>query len=296
MSTELMQKIDAVSASALTAGTLEPVDAEQVVVDDDGLSFIVRWASPTSKNNVPPGGPRNPDFNPFLPPDPALTIGPVGDHHIAVLNKFPVSARHLVLARTEFHEQQSGLDLADFQAMTVLLSDAGGLAFFNGGPAAGASQRHKHVQWIPHNDDNASLRSYTAIFNTEMDDQTVVSHPGLPVRHCFVRVLAEPGVSQADFATRLYGAYRIALDHLGLRPDSAGLFPPFNLLVEDGWMMVVPRSKEHYDDISVNALSYGGVLQVQRHDQVEKIRELGPVAILRATGYALAQARSDEAR
>ncbi len=44
----------------------------------------------------------DPNFNPFLNPDPGeLTVGPIGEHHTVHYpwNKFPLAARHLVLAR-----------------------------------------------------------------------------------------------------------------------------------------------------------------------------------------------------
>ena len=288
MPNEFMQNVDRRSVGALASGALHLPDAEHTVLEQDGLLFNVRWPSPDlqkKKSGIPPGGPRDPDFNPFLPPDPELTVGPVGDHHVAILNKFPVSPRHLVLARTEFHEQQTGLEHEDFLAMALILSGAGGLGFYNGGAAAGASQRHKHVQWVPQLDGLASLRIYTSIFNDGMDDQTLVSHPGLSLKHCFVRVLADVGIPAAESAASMFRAYGSVLQHLGLRADSQGFLPPFNLLVEEGWMLVVARRQEHFEDISVNALSYGGLFQAQRMAQVDSIKKVGPLAVLAATAH-----------
>lgn len=288
MSNEFMQAIDQRSTGALASGALHPPLAEHAVLDEDGLAFQVRWASPdtqTKEGPLPSGGPRDPNFNPFLPPDPELTVGPVGEHHVAILNKFPVSPRHLVLARTKFYEQQTGVEHEDFLAMAQVLSGSGGLGFYNGGAAAGASQRHKHVQWVPQLEGYASLRTYTSVLNDGLDDQTLVSHAGLPMRHCFARVLAGAGISVVDSAASMLGAYRLALDHLGLQVDKQGFVEPFNLLVEDGWMLVVPRSQERFKDISINALSYGGLLQVQRPDQLDSIRKVGPLAVLAATAH-----------
>lgn len=288
MSNEFMQTVDRRSAGGLASGALHPPHAEHVVLEDDGLPFNVRWSSVDSQKKgsaIPAGGPRDPDFNPFLPPDPELTVGPVGDHHVAILNKFPVSPRHLVLARTEFHEQQTGLEHEDFLATALILSASGGLGFYNGGAAAGASQRHKHVQWIPQLDGYASLGVYTSVFNDDLDDQTLVFHPGLPLQHCFVRVLAGTGIPVAESAANMLKAYGVVLKHLGLRTDNQGFVPPFNLLVEDGWMLVVPRRQEHFEDISVNALSYGGLFQVQRPTQIDSIRKAGPLAVLAATAH-----------
>lgn len=291
MSTEFMQRVEQRYATALASGALECVRLDRVVIEAEGLPFVVQWPaamatedeSGGSNDDADSGGPES---SPFLPPDPELTVGLVGEHHVALLNKFPVCARHLVLARTEFQEQQTGVCLDDFRAIATLLSVEGGLGFYNGGPVAGASQRHKHLQWVPDGDSPASLRIYTEVFNDELDDLTLVAHPGLPVQHCFVRVRAGAGIPVDEAVASMHNAYTLALNHLGLHTDNRGFVPPFNMQVEDGWMLLVPRRQEKFQDISINALSYAGVLHVQRPDQAELIRQTGPLAVLAATGYA----------
>ncbi|HUH39939.1 MAG TPA: hypothetical protein VL024_03610, partial [Castellaniella sp.] len=163
-----MQAVRARTDAAIASGALQPIVAKEAVIHDGGLPFIVRWIAalaakdaasgartssaesddpPSSAATTLPGGPRDPNFNPFLTPEPALTVGPLGTHHNAILNKFPVCLHHLVLARRAFAEQQSPLELIDFQALASVMVRAGGLGFYNGGAAAGASQRHKHLQW-----------------------------------------------------------------------------------------------------------------------------------------------------
>lgn len=291
MSPDFMQQVDRRISGALGSGALQPMDADAVTLDDDGLAFVVRWPSANALKSTtpppPPGGPRDPDFNPFLPPDPELTIGPVGKHHVAILNKFPVCARHLVIARTTFQEQQAGPAEDDFRAMAALLSSHGGLGFYNCGTAAGSSQPHKHVQWVPVDDDVITLRRYTDVFNEGLDDLTLLRHPGLPMRHCFVRVLAGEGIPTDESAHSLQAAYTMVQNQMGLHPDDKGLLPPFNLLVEEGWMLVVPRRQEHFEDISLNSLSYAGLFVVQRPEQVDAIRRHGPLHALTAVAWPL---------
>jgi len=59
------------------------------------------------------------------------------------------------------------------------------------------------------------------------------------------------------------------------------LLPACNMLVQDGWMLLVPRSREHAGEVSINALSYGGTLYVRTPEQLEPIRRAGPLALLR---------------
>lgn len=277
-----MQQVEARSRAAIASGDLLPVESTEVVLEEDGLSFVVRHVKALEKKQALPGGPRDPGFNPFLPPDPALTVGPVGALHVAILNKYPVSRHHLVLARAAFAEQLSPLETADFQALAQILSGHGGLGFYNGGAAAGASQRHKHVQWVPAAQENASLRMFRPVLDPDVREHTVFIHLHLPLRHCFVKVRAGRGQDASASAQSMLRGYQRALETLRLHPGADGLLPPFNMLVEDGWMLIVPRSREHFAEVSLNALSFGGVLYVRSPEQVESLRDSGPLAALAA--------------
>lgn len=288
MGADLLNAVDERSASARASGALLPIQAEETILEDAGLRFIVRWVSSLAVKDAAkvtlPGGPRDPNFNPFLAPEPALTVGPVGDHHVAILNKFPVCDRHLVLARRTFEEQLIPLALIDFNALALVMGEYGGLGFYNGGAPAGASQRHKHVQWIPAAEGNASMRLLVAGLPADTPEQGLHRHPALAMKHCCVRVSNAKGTPVELAAQGMHAAFKRACLELGLETDENGLLPSFNLLAGDGWLMVVPRSREHFDEVSINALSYGGTLYVRRPEQVEAIRATGPLRVLAAVG------------
>lgn len=303
MHSNFMDAVRSRSDRAIASGDLQPIEAEQVVIEDQGLPFIIRWVAAlaakdaakqgaTAGQPVPsgqaavtlPGGPRDPNFNPFLKPDPALLVGPVGDHHAAILNKFPVCRHHLVLARRTYAEQLSPLEAIDFQALAFVLSAQGGLGFYNGGAAAGASQRHKHVQWIPDAPGNASLRALVAGLPAGQAQGTVVRHPALDLAHCFVRVDAGLGADAQASAQAMMIAFGQACAALDLRPGADGLLPPCNMLVGDGWMLVLPRSQEHFQGVSLNALSFGGTIYVRDLAQIDAIRTAGPLRALASVG------------
>ncbi|WP_368640284.1 phosphorylase [Castellaniella ginsengisoli] len=301
MHSNFMDVVRTRSDQAIASGDLQPIVAEQVVIEDRGLPFIVRWlaalaAKDAAKRNAAadapagpqeislPGGPRDPDFNPFLKPDPALLVGPVGEHHTAILNKFPVCLHHLVLARRAFAEQRSPLEAIDFLALAAVLCREGGLGFYNGGAAAGASQRHKHVQWIPDAPGNASLRALAAGLPADAPQGAVVRHPALDLAHCFVRVDAGLGAEAGASARAMLIAFGQACAALDLRPGPDGLLPPCNMLVGDGWMLVLPRSQEHFQGVSLNALSFGGTIYVRDPAQIEAIRAAGPLQALASVG------------
>lgn len=300
MSTNWIEAIDVRSAAALASGALQPVQAEQVEMEDAGMRFIVRWVSSLAAKDANtgaggagkggeavaiPGGPRDPDFNPFLNPDPELTVGPVGDTHVAILNKFPLAARHLVLARREFEEQLLPLARSDFAALAALIGEAGGIGLYNGGTAAGASQRHKHVQWMPDDAGNASLRLFVPGLPAGLVEQGVATHPALPMKHCFVRVRCGRGEAVEAAAASLHAGFERACAALGLHAGEDGLLPPFNLLAGEGWVLAIPRSREHFEGISMSAVCFGGTLYTRHREQIDAIRAVGPLRALAAVGF-----------
>lgn len=96
--------------------------------------------------------PKKPRVDPFSHPDPDLVVvaGLHGSHNI-ILNKFPVVDRHALLCTVDFIPQNEHLNVVDFTAITEVfnygLDDF--LMFYNCGYNSGASQGHKHVQFIP---------------------------------------------------------------------------------------------------------------------------------------------------
>ncbi|MFC3864862.1 ATP adenylyltransferase family protein [Alcaligenes aquatilis] len=285
---EILQRLEQLSRAALASGDLLPVQAQEQLMRDQGLTFFVRWVSTLAAKDAAsvsiPGGPRDPNFNPFLPPAPALTVDDVSSTHNIVLNKFAVCDLHLVLADKVFSEQLSPLRDIDFRILADFLAVQGGLGFYNGGGPAGASQRHKHTQWIPQAASNGSLALYLDKLPTQAAAGSAYQHPALAFEHCFVRLqdAQEPEVLTAS----LLHSYRTACNALGLEPAEDGLLPPHNMLAGQGWMLVVPRSMELVDGISVNALSYAGCIYVRTPEQIDVVRQIGPLGVLARAGYA----------
>ena len=74
--------------------------------------------------------------------------------------------------------------------------------------------------------------------------------------------------------------------HAGLEPGEDGLLPAYNLLVSDGWLLVVPRKQEHFEDISLSAVCFGGTLYIRHREQVEAVKRVGPLQVLATTAFA----------
>jgi ATP adenylyltransferase len=93
-------------------------------------------------------------FNPFETPQKGLFITDLGSSHYLVLNKFPVIPDHFILATTKFKEQTDLLEEEDIAATYECIKgyrEAGEelFGFFNSGEHSGASQRHRHIQFLP---------------------------------------------------------------------------------------------------------------------------------------------------
>ncbi len=118
------------------------------------VQFQLRYSPSMSqkpKSVAPEDGKKPTD--PFLQPPEALLIGNLGNH-ILVLNKFAVVPEHFILATTEFKEQTDLLEEDDLGVTYACLQAWRGqgkelFAFFNSGKHSGASQPHRHIQFLP---------------------------------------------------------------------------------------------------------------------------------------------------
>jgi ATP adenylyltransferase len=284
----LLPLIDRTLQLAESSGALQPIRTERTLIRDGGIDFTVRWVSSLAVKDaarVNAAVRRDPDFNPFLPPEAGLTVGPLGDTHYAVLNKYPVIARHILIVTRQFELQTAPLGAADFGALARIMTELGGLGFYNGGTDAGASQQHKHLQWIPASADGARLRAFTDRLPADLPPGSTTTNPALPWRHCFVRLPHGEAHEAGVAGIRLHEALGHACVALGIAPDQDPM-PPYNLLTCGRWLVVVPRSREKHEHISVNALGFAGSLFVRHPEQIESVRRIGPLALLAAVAHA----------
>jgi len=268
------------SASALAAGALEPIPSHVEYLDDGGIEFVVRVTDNLArKHNAPSAYRRAGDSNPFQCPDAALTICELPTPHLAILNKFNVLPDHVLVVTREFVHQESPLEAVDFAAVAPGLAGGAGLAFYNAGTTAGASQPHKHFQLVPLPLGRGPSFPTAPVVDDAPDGVDTVRV--LRLRHARYRIDA-PAAAPADFGMRCHAVYRRALEELGLEPltGSAPRLPPYNLLLTNRWMLLVPRVHEHFRDISVNGLGFAGCLAVSSEERLERLRTAGPLTVL----------------
>lgn len=246
------------------------------------MEFVVRVSANLLRKQSArtPNGQQNAG-NPFLPPEPALTICELPPHHIAVLNKFNVLENHVLVITRGFVHQESALSADDFSAVAAGLRGGRGLAFYNAGRTAGASQSHRHFQLVPLPLGRTADIPMAALLDGASHGIDTID--GLRFRHAFGRLDRQPDDAGA-FGLRCQELYRRFVTALGLAEafDHAEetRLPPYNLLLTDRWLFIAPRSREHYLGVSVNGLGYAGSLFVSSQERLARVQSSGPMKFL----------------
>jgi len=255
---ELMSRIQAVAARALASGAIEPIETETEVIEDAGVQFVVRVVSSLRRKDAVA---QQQVRDPLGDHDPALFVADVSPTHYVLLNKFPVLSQHLLVVVREYEPQDALLTLADFEALVRCMGNTENLGFYNAGREAGASQERKHLQVVP-------MPLAPEVPHAVPIEPLLDAGPLLPFRHAFERI------AQTD-AAGLHALYCRLLESAGVSGTA-----PYNLLLTRRWMLVVPRTREHFDSISVNALGFAGSLFARDRTQLERIRRTGPMNVL----------------
>lgn len=276
----LLQLAQVQTAAALANGALQPIATESCWLEDQEQRFLVRMLSGWRAKH-PQAKTQGPKPNPFQPYDPRLFVADAGDRHLWLLNKFPVINQHLLLITRSYEPQTQWLRLADFEAIAVGLQAIDGFAFFNGGPLAGASQPHKHLQLVPLPLDQDCCQPLP------LSDCWQASLAGdrsaLPFQHAIAALPNLLEFSPQQAGVLLFETYRqlwqqFQIDVNGDRP------PAYNLLLTRQWLLIVPRSRASHLQINVNALGFAGALLVRDQLQLQQLQDLGPLQLLQTVG------------
>jgi ATP adenylyltransferase len=261
--TEVVDRAEA----ALASGAMHSFECALEFVQDAGVEFVLRVATKFPKGEDAKGrkddAPRLPS-DPFADPDKALIVRDrLTPTHRALLNKFSVLREHLLVVTREHEEQAQPLNERDFEALAVCMHEAEVLAFYNGGTEAGASQKHKHLQVV--------TLPLSPRHSVPMDVALEKPAPALPFRYALARLDAgEAGRPAAMLRT-----------YLELHRAARLEFPqPYNLLVTHEWMLVVPRSRDRFQDISVNSLAFAGSYFVRDAKHAHVIAASKPMSVL----------------
>ncbi len=286
-------KVKHCTKHGLESGALQSIPTDSEFLETQGMRFLVRILSnlvrkqKAKQSEADKTRKSGQEFNPFLPYDRDLFVTDISPTHVCLLNKFNVVDYHLLLVTREFEDQEMLLTLADFEAMWGCLQQFDGLGFYNGGKEAGASQRHKHLQLVPLPiaADGPKIPLEEAIASATVVDGvgTIAAFPFDCAVTFFEPDLFNDPLAAAQITLESY--FKL-LATVGLEPEerSPRQAGPYNLLMTRDWMLIVPRSQENFDSISINSLAFVGSLFVRNSQEMERLKAVGPLKILETVG------------
>jgi ATP adenylyltransferase len=266
---------------------LEPIATTQRTLVDQGISFLARMLTSEARKPRPATVDYNNagSANPFLPFERRLFVADASPTHVCVLNKYCVVDHHLLIITRHFEHQECALTFDDFFALWRCLSEYPSLGFYNSGMVAGASQPHKHLQLVPlpisGSDENLPLqRLYGAETSTT---GRVVRLRRVPFAHAMVFWQGDAATSLTRHAETSLRAYYEMLDRLRIEVggNSPRIATAYNLLATNRWMLLVPRYRERFQSISLNALAFAGAFLVPDANRLARLRSAGPMTALK---------------
>lgn len=252
------------------------------VIEQSGMAFQVRVITALAMKAIATAAQSNAD--PFLPYDPDLFVAEISPTHVALLNEFNVVDHHLLVVTRSFEDQEMPLTCEDCAALLIGLAEIDGLAFYNAGRAAGASQRHKHLQLIPLSAFPGAQLPIEPLLCSVQKAGATGKVLGLPFSHAYASMDPAWLAQRKDGAPLLLACYQALLHAAGIPVEVGRKRPapvrPYNLLVTRQWLMLVPRSQELFEGISINALGFAGALLVKNAAELDLLRRHGPMAAL----------------
>lgn len=281
--------------TARECGALKSIETEYHLIQQHNIPFIVRTLSNLAlkeqarKQQSQQEQKTQKRIDPFLPYEAELFVGDISPTHICLLNKFNVVDNHILIVTRAFEEQTDLLNLEDFTALWSCMQEIEGLAFFNAGKIAGASQRHKHLQLIPlpflPNVVNNPLEQAIACITFENSLGRIDRFPFL---HAIATLDIEPHDSPEVAAKIMQQRYQALLNQVGFNLDNQTQQQPgaYNFLATKDWMLIVPRSQESFQNIAINSLGFAGSLFVRDRHQLELLKELTPLKLLTEVAFS----------
>ncbi|GJQ15562.1 hypothetical protein GpartN1_g7353.t1 [Galdieria partita] len=292
---------------ALSKGAVIPIATQSFHLVQNSIQFLVRVLTEAQEKKKA----SNQVGNPFLPYDPNLYVVDLTETHVCLLNKFCVVPLHILLV-TKFFEPQNILTERDFEAASVVLSQWNGVCFYNSCKVAGASQQHKHLQFIPYIDMNSDpsivVTDNVVPFDHLLGNCVDQKVDAFPFVHLVVSLQdldwsnAEEDIHQKSkyLARTYYSLLNQLSSQLEHFPDEYGTVGmpskeerrrqesnpfPYNLIFTREWMYIVPRSLDEWQGIAVNALGMVGTLLVKNQESWSHLKSVGPLELLKKVGF-----------
>ncbi|KAK4160710.1 ATP adenylyltransferase-domain-containing protein [Cladorrhinum sp. PSN259] len=205
-------------------------------------------------------------------------VDDLGATHLIAFNKFAAERPHLLLlTQNGYRRQHESLDSDDFASIWNVLtsfSQRRYLILFNCGVDSGCSRLHKHMQIFPAPDPNK--------FTLWPDSVDPAVRASVPFKYFLYRF--EGRLPSADGLITIYQTLlRKAEDALGRRSSQEGAVP-HNVVLDQKWMLLVPRRARGLGRVDVNAAAMVGMIWVDTKERIEMWKDQGPANILAQVG------------
>lgn len=274
---------------AKQSGALQSISTDYEILTEGNQEFLVRIVANLDRKAKLQNTPKPKNFNPFLPYEVELFVADLSNQHLGLLNKFNVVDHHLLMVTREFVSQDNWLDAADFFAVAIVLAEVNGLAFYNGGPAAGASQPHKHLQMVPlpFIPERPHLPISPLIKAASL--QSIGRLADFPFVHAIAPLALDWTADPQSISSDLLAIYHelLAAIQLPFEVGSVQATGAYNLLVTREWVLMVLRSQPSFEGIAINSLGFAGSLLVRNPEKLAHLKHLGPMTVLKNVGVEL---------
>ncbi|PLB50684.1 bis-tetraphosphatase [Aspergillus steynii IBT 23096] len=317
--------------AAKDGGHLLFSQTQLTTVSASGVPFQLRYCPALAKKPTATPksdqGPKAPKPDPFQDPSSELLIAQIpreNPSHFLVLNKFPVIPNHFILATKPWKAQTDLLEKDDLEAAFSCIKEWGSqpdgtesrrlFAFFNSGDESGASQPHRHLQFLPV---EAMAQGESGGWQPLIDVVSSQPPPSGSEYRCLSHfpfahfALPLPSNPSADTLHAIYlSLYRTALATAKERPsayDAKASSGPaaisYNLAMTDSVMMICPRRNEssripvdpavsqeiaEAGVVSLNGTLLAGTLMVKAEAEWDQLRRNPEtlVKVLTEIGYS----------
>ncbi|KAL3419602.1 putative bis(5'-nucleosyl)-tetraphosphatase [Phlyctema vagabunda] len=299
-------------AAAKAANELNFYSTQVAIVHcgEGRIPFQIRF-SPALANKPKSNKPHDNSkpFDPFEDPSKALLVCELAPSHNVVLNKFAVVPEHFILATKEFKEQTHLLeesDLAAAYACVKAYRDHGKLfAFFNSGEHSGASQPHRHIQFLPVKSMREGVESGT--WDPLADSLQATSEPAMPFAYFASGLPKDPSSTalhsiykklyhDACAASKAFAGEQFSSDSLSTDEYDVPSIISYNIGLTDDNMVLCPRQSEgrtletedgkSIGPIALNGTLLAGTLLVKSEPEWNALRsdETKLASVLEAIG------------
>lgn len=232
--------------------------------------------------------------NPFEDPEPELTIvedfGDANQFRI-VYNKYPVVPRHFMILTKQFKSQKTPLSpdelIASYSVLKKLKEDKDNkwFGFYNCNDESGASQPHKHMQFMTLPKDFTpfpeTLISTSDAFIPSTKSEPL-QYPQLPMAHFVAKLPKLEELSGEDLVMYFSSLLQRCLT---VSRDNNASSIAYNVIMTTEYIMMVPRKHGVYEGLGINSCGILGLFLFKNKQLLQMVKAHTPMKVWEYVGF-----------